>query len=216
MRAAGALLLLLTASWVPPVGAQAAPGGGFELRVLAHQARVRSALDGLVPPERNVPLFGLELTAPTPWRPLRAEARLLRSARGGADLRATEAGLVLAWRAVGVSAAYAQRGSYAPASGLAHERNAAFGRLGARLATGPAAFGLEFHARADAYLPFTSEPDPANDIKGWDAASGVTWRPARLPVSATLGYRLERFRIFSVEQEVSALTFALGYAIGGR
>lgn len=216
MRAAGAWLLLLTACWAATARAQDATGGGFALRVLAQQARVRSALDGLVPPERNVPLFGFELTAPTPWRPLRVEARLLRSTRGGVDLRSTEGGVVLAWRFVGVSAAYAQRGSYAPGSGLAHGRNAAFGRLGARLATGATAFGLEFHARADTYLPLKSEPVAADEIRGWDAASGVTWHLARLPVSASLGYRLERFRIFTVEQEVSALTFALGYTIGGR
>jgi hypothetical protein len=184
--------------------------------VLSHHALVRTALGDLVPPERRVAQLGLELTLPTPWRALRAEGRFLRSGRAHLDLRSIDAGLVVGWRVLGLAAAFGQRGSYDPESGLAHGRDVEFGRLGIRLRSGQPNAAFIVHARGDAYVPIESAENPANELSGWDAEGGVTWRTRELPFTASLGYRLDRFRIFTVEQEVSALTFALGVAFGGR
>lgn len=198
------------------LAAQHATAGGVAVRVLSHQAFVRSALGDLVPPERRVSQLGIELILPTLWRALRVEGRVLRSALGQADLRSLDAGLVFGSRAVGVAAAFGQRGSYDPETGLAHTREAEFGRVGLRLRVGdPDAFFV-LHLRGDSYLPLTRVDSPSDSISGWDAEGGVTWRSGQLPFTASLGYRLERFRVFSVEQEVSALTFALGVAFGER
>jgi hypothetical protein len=196
--------------------AQAATAGGLTVRILGHRARVRTALGDLVPPERNVSQFGLELSAPTPWSALRVEGRMLRAGSGGADLQSTDVGLVASWRLIGISAAWGQRASYSPERGLAHGRLASFGRVGARVHLGFGDSGFVLHVRGDTYVPFDTPPDPEDAITGWDTESGVSYHFSRLPVIATLGYRLERFRIFRAEQEVSSLTFGIGYSIGGR
>lgn len=207
-----ALLLL-----VPhPAAAQTASAAGFTVRILGHQAKVRTALGDLVPPERDVSQYGLELSAPTPLRALRVEGRILRAPQGSIDLQSIDAGLVASWRFIGVAAAWGQRGSYSPELGTAHGRVASFGRAGARVQVPFGDTGFVLHLRGDAYVPFDAAPDPEDAIKGWDTESGVSYHFSRLPVTATLGYRLERFRIFRAEQEVSSLTFGFGYTLGGR
>jgi len=212
----GLLVALCVATIPTAVSAQHATVGGPALRVLFHQALVRTALGDLLPPERRVSQMGVELTLPTPLRALRVETRFLRSDRGNLDLRSIDAGVVVGWRVLGVAAAFGQRGSYDPQSGLAHGRDAEFGRLGVRVHLGQPSVPFIVHLRGDAYVPMQSVDDPADAMSGWDAEGGVTWRARELPFTASLGYRLERFRIFGAEQEVSALTFALGVAFGGR
>lgn len=189
--------------------AQAAPRQGVSIAALAHQARVRTALDALMPPERAVSQMGVELGAPTFWRPMRVAARVLRATRAD-DLASLDAGVVIGGRFVALEAAYATRGSYSPASGLAHARTASFARAGLRGRLALGATGFTMHLRGNAYVP------TGDDIEGWDGESGLTFSPASWPVTATLGYRLERFRIFDVEQEVSSLTFGLGFTLLGR
>lgn len=211
--------LVLLCAWLAlPADAlaQHATVGGVAFRVLSHQALVRSALGDLLPPERRVSQMGVELTIPTPWHAMRVEGRLLASDRGRLDLRSIDAGVVVGSRVVGVAAAFGQRGSYDPQSGLAHGRDAEFGRLGLRLRFGQPTASFIVHLRGDTYVPVRSVEDPADALSGWDTEGGVTWRTPTLPFTASLGYRLERFRIFGVAQEVSALTFALGVAFGGR
>lgn len=210
------LLLCVIVALPLNVRAQQASTGETTIRILAHQALVRSALGALLPPERRVSQLGAEITLPSPWRVMRVEARFLRSSRGSSDLRSIDAGLIVGWRAFGVAAAYGQRGSYDPASGLAHTRDAEFGRLGARLASGEANSSFIVHLRGDGYIPTQATDSSANALSGWDAEGGVTWRRRGHPLTASVGYRLERFRIFGVEQEISALTVALGVAFGGR
>jgi hypothetical protein len=198
------------------VHAQAAPARGVSIAALAHQARVRSALGSLMPPERSVPQMGLELGAPTFWAPLRVHGRLLRATAGSDDLHSMEAGLLLTNRFIGVEASYARRGSYSPSTGLAHGRIAEFGRAGLRTQMGLGGTGLSLHLRANAYVPTWRAESAEDDVEGWDGETGLTYAAPTLPVSATLGYRLERFRIFGVEQEVSALTFAVAFTLLGR
>lgn len=190
--------------------------GGVAIRMLSHQALVRSALGELLPPERRVSQWGLGLILPTFWPAMHIEGRVLRGERGSIDLRSVDAGVVLGWRSLGLAAAFGQRGSYDPQTGLAHGREAEFSRLGLRLATGDPDAMFTLHLRGDAYLPIQKMEDSADALSGWDAEGGVTWRTRRLPLTASLGYRLERFQIFRVQQEVSALTVALGLAFGGR
>lgn len=189
--------------------AQAAPRHGVSIAALAHQARVRTALDALMPPERAVSQVGVELGAPTFWRPMRVAARVLRATRAD-DLASLDAGVVIGGRFVALEAAYATRGSYSPTSGLAHARTASFARAGLRGRLALGATGFAMHLRGNAYLP------TGDDVEGWDGESGLTFSTPSWPVTATLGYRLERFRIFDVEQEVSSLTFGLGFTLLGR
>lgn len=211
-----AVALLGAGASTTSLRAQTMEPRGPVLAVLAHQARVRSALGDLVPPERSVPQLGLEVSAPTFWRPLRVTGRLLRSTRGADDLHSLDAGVLLSVRFISLEAAYASRRSYSPESGLAHGRTAEFARESRRARAGVGSSGFIMHLRGNAYVPTQRAAVAEDEIEGWDAESGLTYVPRSLPVTATLGYRLERFRIFGVEQEVSALTFALGVALLGR
>lgn len=220
-RRTSLLMTLATlATLATPAYAQRAAPHDLEIRLLTHQALVRSALGALVTTERSVALYGAELTIPTGWAPLRIEARVLRSSHGEADLRSRDFGLVLAGQGADISAglavAYADRGSYAPESGLLHRRTTGFGRAGARLQLRLPEAAFLLHLNADLYMPLRASTDSTANLKGWEASSGLTYRFAPLPFTATLGYRIERFRVFGLEQEVSALTFALGYVIRGH
>lgn len=210
------ILFSAVAVLAPDAVAQTVAAREVEFRVLSHQALVRTALDALLPPERRVSQWGVEVSLPSPWKALRADGRILRSERGSADLNSIDAGLVIGWPALALAAGYGIRASYDPASGLAHGRNAEFGRAGLRLRSAESHTRFTLHLRGDKYIPTEPAANAADELSGWDAEGGVTWRAKDLPFTATLGYRLERFRIFSADQEVSALTFALGLAFGGR
>lgn len=188
---------------------------GITIQALAQQARVRTALGTLMTPERNVSQVGAELGLPTGLPGLRVRARLLRGTRGD-DLEALDAGLLYWIGPVALEGAWTQRASYSPSTGLAHDRMTDFARAGLRTGLDLGLTGFSLHLRANAYIPTRRAAVPDDDIEGWDGESGLTYRPRSLPVSATVGYRIERFRIFGVEQEVSALTFALGFTLFGR
>lgn len=217
MRLARAIAVaLVLATPAASAGAQSPPPRGVTIAAVAHQSRVRTALDDLMPPERTVPQVGLELGAPTFWTPLRVAARVLRATGGGDDLHSLDAGVLIGTRHVALEAAYAQRGSYSPTTGLAHGRVAEFARAGLRTGLDLGVTGFSMQLRANAYVPTWRAAVAEDDVEGWDAETGLTYVARALPVSATVGYRLERFRIFGVEQEVSALTFALGFTLIGR
>jgi len=213
---AASLAALLSAASPAHVGAQRTDGPAFEVRLLTHQALVRSALGALVPPERRVPQYGAEVSLHTGWTPLRVEGRVLRSTHGGADLRSRDAGLTFGGRVLGIAVAYGDRGSYSPTTGLAHHREAAFARVGARVRWHARDSGLLLHLSADHYMAIRPQEQPTAKLRGAEVSTGLTYRHGLFPVTTTLGYRVERFRVFGVTQEVSALTFALGYIIDGH
>lgn len=188
---------------------------GYTIQAVAQQARVRTALGAMIPPERDAAQVGAELGLPTPLGGLRVHARMLRGTQGD-DLESLDAGLIYWIGPVGIEGAWAQRASYSPRNGLAHGRMTDFARAGLRTGLELGLTGFSMHLRANAYVPTRRAALPEDDIEGWDGDTGLTYRHPGLPVSATLGYRLERFRIFGVEQEVSALTFALGFTLFGR
>ena len=188
---------------------------GVTIQVLAQQARVYTSLGALIPPSRDVALVGAELGVPTGVPGLRVRARMLRGTRGD-DLESLDAGIVYWIGPVGIEGAWAQRASYSPRTGLAHDRMTDFARAGLRAGVDLGVSGFALHLRAHAYVPTHQPAGLDDDMEGWDGETGLTYGHPGLPVTATLGYRIERFRIFGVEQEVSALTFALGFTLFGR
>ncbi|HET8771557.1 MAG TPA: hypothetical protein VFM71_11295 [Gemmatimonadaceae bacterium] len=193
--------------------------GGIDITVLAHEAIVHTAAGERLAPERHVGQVGLALGVPTPLRALRVHGHVLTSTQGQNDLRSLDVGLTLGpflARALVLEAAFAQRASYAPETGLAHGRVAEFARVGARVRVPLGRSGFALHVLGSSYLA-TNEPEDADDaVTGWLGESSVSYRVRRFPVTAMLGYRIERFRVFTVEQEVSSLTFSLGVNMLGR
>ncbi len=193
--------------------------GGVEVTLLAHEAVVHTAAGDQLAAERRVGQVGLELGVPTPLRALRVHGRVLTSTQGQDDLRSLDVGLSLGpflSRAIVLEAAFAQRASYSPRSGLAHGRVAEFARAGARVRLPLGTSGFAMHVFGSGYLPTNQADDPDDAVRGWVAESGVSYSVRQFPVTAALGYRIERFRVFAVEQEVSSLTFSLGVNVLGR
>lgn len=215
----GTLFLAIALAPARLAGQAPYASGGIDITLLAHEAIVHTAAGDRLAPERHVGQVGLELGVPTPLRALRVYGRALTATQGQDDLRSLDVGLAFGpflSRVLVLEAAFAQRASYSPETGLAHGRVAEFARAGARMRLPLGRSGFALHVTGSGYLPTNQPEDPDDAVTGWLGESGVSYSVRRIPVTAMLGYRIERFRVFAVEQEVSSLTFALGVNMLGR
>lgn len=181
--------------------------------LVSQSALVRaSLLQGAPSEERAVAMRGLDVVFLPARFGFGAHARLSQSSLGGSDLSVAEVGLTLGAPLLSVEATFAQRSGYSPATGLMHDESYPYTRLGVRSQRQlwNSRFTVFFRggviAGTDAALP---EP-----VEGWDGETQVAWTMRRVPVRAMLGYRLERFAVAGMEQEVSAMIFGLGLVRG--
>lgn len=56
----------------------------------------------------------------------------------------------------------------------------------------------------------------APDAIGWAGETALSWTRPGSPFTASLGYRIERFEAYRIEQESSALTLGVGLLFGRR
>ena len=56
----------------------------------------------------------------------------------------------------------------------------------------------------------------APDALGWAGETAVSWTRPGSPFTASVGYRIERFEAYRIEQEMSALTLGVGLVFGRR
>lgn len=56
----------------------------------------------------------------------------------------------------------------------------------------------------------------APDAAGWAGETSVSWTRPGSPLTASLGYRIERFEAYRIEQQLSALTVGVGMVFGRR
>ena len=161
-----------------------------------------------------VSLAAVEFAALPRRRGVGAEVRVLQSTGSGADLQQLEAALLVGARNLLVEGAYVRRTGYSVATGFLHDSTHSFARIGLRWAAplGNSPFAIGF--RAGYYLG-AGESDPVEAMKGWEGESSVRMAFRKLPVSAQLGYRLQRFYVSGLEQEVSSLMLGTVYTFGG-
>lgn len=181
--------------------------------LVSQSALVRaSLLQGVPAEERAVAMRGIDLLFLPARFGFGAHARLSQSSLGGSDLAVAEIGLTIGAPLLSLEATFAQRAGYSPATGLMHDESYPYTRLGVRSQRRlpNSRFTVFFRggviAGTDASLP---EP-----VEGWDGETQVSWTLRRFPVRAMLGYRLERFAVAGMEQEVSAMIFGVGLVRG--
>jgi len=223
----------------PAVSASAAtapePSKAPRLRIslVGRAARVRTARDGTVLPERDVFVRGVDVE----YRlraPLAVALRAHQSTLGGDDLTFGDiaalyslGGLV---ERIGGSATRSAVGEldlefalgfqsgYELATGFAHGENHGLTRLGVRAHTplGDATSPLSFDVRLGRIMPpglFGGERAPT----GFDGETGLRWTFHAWPVDAALGYHFGRLDVSGAAQEVSALRFGISWrGVPGR
>ncbi len=65
-------------------------------------------------------------------------------------------------------------------------------------------------------LPSLDENLPDANLEGWSAETGLSWTWRRFPLTANMGYRIERFKVYSREQETSSFVLGGGLLLGRR
>lgn len=181
--------------------------------VVSQAALVRaSLLQGTPVPERAVSLRGVDLA----WLPARvgfgAHARIAQSSLGSADLSMAELGLSLGGGAFSVEGTVGQRAGYSPTSGLMHDQSYPYARAGVRSQRflGNTRFSVSLRGG----VLFGVGEAEAEPVEGWEGETQVSWTAPRIPLRAMVGYRIERFAVAGVEQEVSALLIGFGVVRG--
>lgn len=182
-----------------------------------HVAEVRSGLQtGPTVEPRAVALQGVDVVLLPRRGGIGLAGRLTQSPLGATDLGGVEAGVLVGSPGFAIEGAYAMRNGYSHASGLAHDSVHVYLRGGfrSRAILGNSGFAVGF--RTGYFVPMERGDVPEEDIQGWEGETFVTWAAPRVPVSAIVGYRLERFSVSGVEQEVSALVVGAGFTLGAR
>ncbi len=70
--------------------------------------------------------------------------------------------------------------------------------------------GVALRLRAGYFVPVDRLQGDSQDTEGWEGETTLTYTWDRLPLSAQLGYRMERLRVVDFEEETSALTLGIG------
>lgn len=184
-----------------------------------HDARVHNATGGVVSPETSAGMVSLDLALQ------RAEGNGLglagRMILGGtAAPSSLDASLLVGSKLFAGELGIGTRNGWDPDEpagtfDIAYPI-ARFGiRSRANLGNSP----FSAHLRAARYVGLPGEEDEdfgPVDLTGWSAESGLSWTWQKFPVTANLGYRIERFRVYTHEQEVSSLYLGAGFLLGRR
>jgi hypothetical protein len=199
--------------------ADTARSPGYVMAMMdVHLPSIRSASGQTLLPEQQSTMISFEGT----YQPLKGNgvgvtARLI--AGGNNSPQYTELGFLLGSRQLAADLGVAMRRGYDFFSTGIYDSTHTTARIGVRSRVNLGESGFSLQARAGKYIGF---PEPRNlpnraVPQGWNAETGVSWTwPGRIPFTANLGYRIERFRAWNFEQEVSSLTFGTGILLGRR
>ncbi len=129
-----------------------------------------------------------------------------------------ELGVLLGKRAFSFDLGAATRTGYNTFSDALNDTTYTFARIGARsrMNLGASDFSLTFRGLGYVKIPSAREELMSSDLSGMSLETGLTWAWSRFPLAASLGYRLEKFHVFGVEQESSSLTLGGGILLGRR
>lgn len=182
----------------------------FEITVMSQPSEIRTAISG-VTSARSVAMRGAQLTLLSRSAGMGLVGRILQSPIGSSDLNSIEGGLVVGAPAFMLEGAYVMRSGFSAGTALPFDSTHAFARAGLRLRARLGNTGFALRMRLGYYIPIKSKT-----LEGWEGESGVTWTWDRIPLTAAVGYRLERFVVSGVEQEVSAVSLGVGIILDRR
>lgn len=132
--------------------------------------------------------------------------------------RIMEGGLLIGSRRFSLDLAYQMRDGYSPAgAGITNfDSTYAFARGGFRSRANLGNTGFTVGFRAGYYVAIPSDQDPGPELEGWEGETQLAWSWSRYPLTLLMGYRIERFLVWGIEQEVSAFSIGGGLAFGRR
>lgn len=184
-----------------------------------HDARIHSAAGGVLEPEASTALLSLDVAVQ------RLEgvgpglaARVVSGGEAGPAVG--QLGALFGSRRIAVEAGVGSRNALDPDDPTdGYDTTYPLGYLGLRSRVNLGASPFSVHFRGARYLGLSNEEDSnlgAASPQGWNAETGVTWTSRTIPFSVNLGYRIERFRHFTTEQEISSLALGAGFLLGRR
>jgi hypothetical protein len=168
--------------------------------------------DGVTTSDESGPIAGVEFLLALRSGAFGLHGRLL-STDGPAVM---EGGVVLGSRKFALDLAYMMRDGFNPVNSQPYDSTYAFARAGFRSRANLGNTGFTVGLRGGYYVGIPGSVDPGADLEGWEGESQLAWTWSRFPLTVLMGYRLERFRVWGIEQETSALTFGGGVALGRR
>ncbi len=129
-----------------------------------------------------------------------------------------EGGLLIGSRRFSLDLAYQMRNGYSPDGvGITNfDSTYAFARGGFRSRANLGNTGFTVGLRAGYYVAIPSDEDPGPELEGWEGETQLAWSWSRFPLTLLMGYRIERFLVWDIEQEVSAFSIGGGLAFGRR
>lgn len=182
----------------------------LSLTFVSHSALVRTSRGAIT--ESNTGFSGLEFTLQPKNGGIGLTGRMLNSPDG---LEYLDGGLLIGSRVFSLDLTYATRTAMSPGGG-GFDSTQSFARGGFRTHVNLGNTGFTARLRANYYVEIVKPEVPARGIEGWEGETGLGWSWDRFPVTAQMGYRIERFLVHGVEQEVSALVLGAGIVLGRR
>ncbi len=142
----------------------------------------------------------------------------IRSIGGEDAYEFTEIAILFGSRRFSVDAGAASRTGYNELTDNLNDTTYRFARVGARsrLNLGNSDFSVTLRGAGYIRIPTPEEEALPSKLTGFSLESGLSWTWAKYPVTANLGYRLEKFNVFGVEQETSSLIIGGGILLGRR
>jgi hypothetical protein len=142
----------------------------------------------------------------------------LRSLSGPYDY--ADLSLLLGSRRFSVDIGAASRTGYSTFTDELNDTTYSFARVGfrSRANLGNTDFSVTMRVLGYVRIPTPEEEALASELEGFSAETGLAWTYTKwgVPWTAQLGYRLERFVVFGVEQETSSLGVGVGVLLGRR
>jgi hypothetical protein len=203
-----ALSLLLLA---PALGAQS---GSLTVTGDGHSARVLTAREGTVLPERAVALTGLRAVYQSDSNRFGGSVQL-RASTGPRDLLYGDLSATYSFGTLIAEVGVGWRSGFELSTGLVHGEVHQFARVGGGWRAPIDATPLTFEGRIGLFRPFSSPDGPANALRGWEGETTLRIALGALPLDGVVGFRFERFRVNRTEQEVSMLRAGLLWRVGG-
>ncbi len=129
-----------------------------------------------------------------------------------------ELGVLLGSRRFALDVGAASRSGYNVVTSQPNDTTYRFAKVGirSRANLGNTDFSVSLRGAGYVRIPTPEEKLVPSGLEGFNAETGLAWTWSRFPLTVNLGYRIERFTVFGVETETSALTLGGGILLGRR
>jgi hypothetical protein len=176
----------------------------LEVTIDAHSARVLSAREAIVPPERTVLLGGISASYWMSGGHIEFSGRIRKSTLSD-DLAFGDLTATRYFGALGADLGAGFRRGYDANTGLMHGRGHKLLRIGGSWRSALTATPLTIEARLGMFVPLGASELPGGALSGWDGESTLRMTVGSLPFDGLVGFRFERFQVDRTVQEVSHL-----------